>query len=273
MIPEPDLSSNSYKTMLSLSEIESFYPDHLKSNGAFLFREYLQYKILELLFESEYALQFAFMGGTCLRILHNNQRFSEDLGFDNFDLSKGDFEAVSDLIKRGLERQGFQVEIRNVFTGAFHCYIRFPGLLFEAGLSGHREAKIRINLDTEPQGFSFAPEAHFLNQFDVFSSIRCTPLDILLSQKLVAMSGRRRPQGRDFFDAVFLFAKTSPNYDYLAQKLKVSGPEELRSYLLGLCQKLDFKLLAKDVQPFLFRPEAIKRVEHFPAYIETLELS
>jgi predicted nucleotidyltransferase component of viral defense system len=258
--------------MLPLSEIQSYYPDYLHQYGAFLVREYLQHKILELLFESDYALKFSFLGGTCLRILHNNKRFSEDLDFDNFDLSEKDFEEVSELIGKGLERQGFQIEMRNVYGGAYHCYIRFPGLLFDTGLSGHREAKIRINLDTEPQGFSFEPELHFLNRFDVFTSIRSTPLDILLSQKLVAMSKRNRPQGRDFFDAVFLFAKTKPNYEYLQQKLQVSNPKGLKTYLIDLCQKFDFKELAKDVQPFLFDAKDIKRVERFQDYVATLNL-
>jgi predicted nucleotidyltransferase component of viral defense system len=257
--------------MLSLSEIQSYYPAHLHQRGEFLLREYLQYKILEILFESAYALKFAFLGGTCLRIVHNNNRFSEDLDFDNFDLDENDFGEVTKIIQIGLERQGFKVEIRNVVAGAFHSYIRFPGLLYESGLSGHREAKIRINLDTEPQQFPFEPESHFLNRFDVFTTIQCTPLDILLSQKLVAMSRRRRPQGRDFFDAVFLFAKTAPNFDFLKQKLQITHPEELKVYLKDLCQQLDFIELGKDVKPFLFTSSDIRRVERFPEYIETLQ--
>jgi len=70
--------------MMTLEEIKSFYPSPLQQRGAFLLREYLQYKILALLFDSAYANKFAFLGGTCLRIVHSNQRFSEDLDFDNF---------------------------------------------------------------------------------------------------------------------------------------------------------------------------------------------
>ena len=256
--------------MLPLAEIQAYYPPHLQQRGEFLIREYLQYKILELLFDSDYALKFSFLGGTCLRIVHNNNRFSEDLDFDNFDLTGKDFAEVSVILKKGLEQQGFQVEMRNVLGGAYHCYIRFPGLLFAAGLSGHREAKIRINLDTEPQGFPFATESVFLNRFDLFTSIRCTPIDILLSQKLVAMTQRRRPQGRDFFDAVFLFPKTPPNFDFLNYKLNISDPKALKNYLLDISQQFDFKELAKDVQPFLFEPRDIKRVELFPEYVKTL---
>ena len=258
--------------MMSLSEINSFYPSQLHNRGEFLLREYLQYKILEILFQSEYADKFSFLGGTCLRLVHNSQRFSEDLDFDNFDLSEKDFEAVSLIIKNGLDSQNFKVEIRNVIKGAFHCYIRFPGLLYETGLSGHTEAKILINLDTEPQRFSFEPQRHFLNKFDVFTNIFTTPIDILLSQKFLAMTQRKRPKGRDFFDAVFLLGRTKPNYDFLKFRLDISTPDELRQHLISICEKFDFKMLANDVQPFLFNATDVQRVLMFGEYIKGVEL-
>ncbi len=258
--------------MLSLAEIRQSYPAELHSKSAFLLREYLQCKILELIFESRFAQKFAFLGGTCLRIVHGNQRFSEDLDFDNFNLSENDFEAVSDLIRTGLERQGYRVEIKNVIRGAFHCYIRFPGILFETGLSGHQEARILINLDTEPQGFDFEPNLLYLNRFDVFTGIRTTPLDLLLSQKFLAMTNRRQPKGRDFFDAVFLLGKTRPNYPFLEKRLQISSSEDLKKHLLDLCQRLDFQALAADVQPFLFNPADVRRVLAFPDFLKNAEL-
>lgn len=258
--------------MMSLSEIRSYYPEHLHNRGEFLLREYLQYKILELLFQSGYALKFVFLGGTCLRIVHNNPRFSEDLDFDNFGLSEKDFEEVSHIILKGLKMQGFQVEMRNVFRGAYHCYIRFPGILFEAGLSGHREAKILINLDTEPQGFSFEPESFFLNRFDVFTSIRTTPPDILLSQKIIAITNRRQPKGRDFFDVVFLLGKVNPNYEFLKLKLNLPDAMELKQHLLKICEKFNFQELAADVKPFLFNNDDAKRVLLFPEFIKAASL-
>jgi predicted nucleotidyltransferase component of viral defense system len=73
--------------MLSLDQIKEYYPENLKGFERFMLREYLQYKILEVLFDSKYANKFVFIGGTALRIVHNNERFSEDLDFDNFDVS------------------------------------------------------------------------------------------------------------------------------------------------------------------------------------------
>ncbi len=162
--------------------------------------------------------------------------------------------------------------MHNVFRGAYHCYIRFPGILFETGLSGHREAKILINLDTEPQGFSFEPESFFLNRFDVFTNIRTTSPDLLLSQKVVAITHRRRPKGRDFFDVVFLLGKTKPNYGFLKLKLSLSNPAELKQHLLEVCEKLDFQELAIDVKPFLFEDKDAKRVLLFPEFIKAVSL-
>lgn len=257
---------------MQLTEIRKNYPAHLQGSAAFLLREYLQYKILELVFSSPFSEKFSFLGGTCLRIVHNNQRFSEDLDFDNFDLSETDFEEVSKLVQQGLEREGYRVEMRNIVRGAYHCYIRFPGLLYETGISGHREARILINLDTEPQHFSFTPELFFLNRFDVFAGIRCTPPDLLLSQKFYAITGRRQAKGRDFFDAVFLLGRTRPNYAFLKQKLDLDTPESLRQHLISVCSKLDFSALAEDVRPFLFNPSEVSRVLLFPQYIATAEL-
>jgi predicted nucleotidyltransferase component of viral defense system len=107
-----------------------------------MIREYLQYKILGILYESSFATDACFLGETCLRIVHGNHRFSEDLDFDNLSLNEDEFEDVFGEIQKGLQREGYQVELKTVMKGAWHCNIKFPGLLFEEGLSGHREEKI-----------------------------------------------------------------------------------------------------------------------------------
>lgn len=80
--------------MLSLAEIQKYYPEQLHSFKRFMLREYLQHKILQFVYQSPFAGKFAFLGGTCLRIVHGNSRFSEDLDFDNFGLTKSGFRIV-----------------------------------------------------------------------------------------------------------------------------------------------------------------------------------
>jgi len=253
--------------MLSLTEIKKFYPENLHKFDDFMLREYLQYKILEIIFESKYSDKLCFLGGTCLRIIHNSTRFSEDLDFDNFNLTIDDFNNISEIIKNELTKQAYQVEIKNIYKGAFHCYIKFPGLLFNENLSAHKESKILIQLDTEAQNFVFEPQQVFLNKFDVFTNINTTPIDILLAQKYYALINRNRKKGRDFFDIVFLHKTTKPNFEYLNQKIGISNANDLLNKVLIELKNIDLKEMSEDVKPFLFNSTDIKKILHFKNYI------
>ena len=259
--------------MLNLPEIEKSYPESLRKFKRFILREYLQHKILQIIFDSDYARQLIFLGGSCLRIVYGNNRFSEDLDFDNLGMKEDVFEQISLLIRRQLEQEGYNVEMKTVYRGAYHCYIRFPELLYKESISGHPEEKILIQLDTESQHFDFIPERHILNRFDVFTTIFITPLDILLAQKFYAIVNRVRNKGRDFFDAVFLLSLINrPDYDYLKLKLNISNASQLKDAVLTKCDKIDMKEMAKDVQPFLFDPADVKKVLAFEEYIKQVSL-
>lgn len=254
--------------MLSLSEIQKFYPETLHHAGDFLIREFLQYKMLEIIYESDYADGLVFMGGTCLRIVHGNTRFSEDLDFDNLNLGEEDFSKVGDIIRVGLEKEGYDVDVSVLHKRAFHCYVRFPGLLFQEGLSGHKTQKILIQLDTEPQNFDYQPEHVLINKFDVFTEVLTTPLSIMLARKYFAVLNRVRNKGRDFYDIVFLHSmQTEPEWQYLNQKLGISTKKELKEAVLEHCEKLNMENMAKDVEPFLFRSKDAQKVRRFTKLI------
>ena len=255
--------------MLKLNEIKTFYPKSLHGFPRFMLREYLQYKILEIVFNSDYKNSINFMGGTCLRIVHGNQRFSEDLDFDNINLSEDNFKELAKSIKKGLVREGYKVEINPVFKGAWHCNIKFPGLLFEEGLSGYNTEKILIRLDTEPQNYFYEPEKYILNKFEIFTTIFNTPLSTLFSQKLFTVLNRKRKMGRDFFDIVFLMGKgIQPDYNYLAKKANITSHNQIKKDILATCNPLDMKKLARDVEPFVFEKSALKRVLLFKEYFK-----
>ncbi len=257
--------------MLDIKQIESFYPEYLKSYKRNLLREYLQYKILEIIFDSKFGERLSFMGGTAIRIIHSNTRFSEDLDFDNLGLNKEDFEQLAKLIQGKLKLEGYVVETKNVFKGAYRSYIKIPNILFENGLSRHKEERMLIQVDAEPQRFDYCLDKIIINKFDVFLRINVVPADILLAQKIYAIFKRKRPIGRDFYDAVFLLGKTKPNLDYLRLKLKVKDMNDLKNRLLLKCKKFAFKHLAQDVEPFLFIPGDKKKVLLFPDYIKNYE--
>ena len=255
--------------MLDIRQIEQYYPENLRGFRRFILREYLQYKVLEILFNGPHANKLVFLGGTCLRIVHGNQRFSEDLDFDNLLLSESEFTEISANISVQLHRMGYESETKLVAKGAYHCHIRFPRLLFAQGLSGYEEEKILIQLDTEPQHFDYTDEKPILNKFDVFTKIASTPLPILMAQKCYAILNRPRNKGRDFFDLVFLMGRNiAPDMAYLRQKLNIETPKVLKEHLLKRCHRLDMTAMAADVAPFLFNPTDEKKVRLFVEYVE-----
>ncbi|MFO7568629.1 MAG: nucleotidyl transferase AbiEii/AbiGii toxin family protein [Smithellaceae bacterium] len=259
--------------MISINQIEQHYPEYLRGFKRNILREYLQYKILEIIFNSRIAPKLSFLGGTALRIVHENTRFSEDLDFDNFSLSEEDFSLLTKEIQTGLQREGYNVEIRNVLKRAFRCYIKLPQVLFENAMSDLVQEKILIQVDTEPHDFFYKPDKVFLNKFDVFTQIAVTPPDILLAQKFYALLNRKRAKGRDFYDVVFLLQKAKPNYEYLKQKAGVPNAKALKDKVLNHLEGLNLKDLAKDVEPFLFQPSDGRKIILFSDYIKQVKLS
>lgn len=258
---------------MNLEQIATQFPPHLSPQKQAMLREYLQCVIVEILFESPFATKFSFLGDTCLRLVHGNTRFSEDLDFDNFGLTDSDFDAVAAHVQKGLEKQGYRVEVSNVHRGAYRCKIRFPGLLFDQGLSGHREEKILIQLDSESQGYAFQPQTFVLARFGLFTRLIVTPPELLLAQKLHILSNRPRAKGRDYFDVVFLFSQNHlPDYGYLEAKMSVGTPERLRTAIFKLLDQVDLNALAADVRPFLFNPDDDRRVRYFREFWEQVKL-
>jgi len=254
--------------MINIKQIEQYYPENLRGFKRNIMREYLQYKILEIIFNSGLASQLSFLGGTVLRIVHENTRFSEDLDFDNFNLSESDFIHLTGEIQKGLQMEGYGVEIRNVLKSAFRYYIKLPQVLFDNAMSDLKGEKILIQVDTEPHHFAYTPDKVFLNKFDIFTQIAVTPPDILLAQKIYALFNRERAKGRDFYDVIFLLQKTKPNYDYLKQKTGAPNSQALKKKLLDHLEGLNLKDLAKDVEPFLFQPSDSKKIISFSEYIK-----
>ncbi len=256
--------------MLSIDQILLQYPKNLRVHKESILKEYIQYKILNIIYNSKYATKLVFLGGTALKIIYGNTRFSEDLDFDNLGLDQKQWSDLSKIIKTNLELEGIEVEIRIKTQTAFRIRIKIPRLLFDTGLSPLPEQKILIQIDTTPQYFDYTPEKPFLNKFEVFSRIFCVPKDLLLSQKIYAAVNRNRIMGRDFFDIIFLNGiGAKPNFLYLNRHLQIKNKSELKNYLLEKTEDFDFNQLAQDVKPFLINPYDIQKVKFFRDYLKS----
>lgn len=255
--------------MITLDQILAAYPQNLQAFKESILKEYLQYKILNSIFNSRYANKLAFLGGTALRIIYGNTRFSEDLDFDNFNLSEEEFISLKTIIQRDLRLEGLETEINAVTKNAYRIKIRIPKLLFDMGLSTMNLQKILIQVDTVPQHFEYTPDKPLLNKFDVFTKINAVPKDLLLSQKLFALINRKRIMGRDFFDIVFLHGiGAKPNFTYLKKNINIDNQKDLKKYLLEKTAPLNFRDLAHGVEPLLFDSRDKKKVLFFTEFIE-----
>ena len=254
--------------MLELKQIESFFPENLRHLQRNLLREYLQYKILDAVFRGRYGQKLVFMGGTAIHVVHGLPRFSEDLDFDNRGLKRADFSALVRDVARKLALEGYSVETDTSFKGAFSADIKFTGLLFVLGLSGHKEEKFLIKLDAEPQQVLFEPERVVISKFDVVAGIAVVPASVLLAQKYHAILTRKRAMGRDFFYCLFLSGKAKPDFGYLRERAGIADQQELKSALLKRCAEIGLKLLVRDLEPFLYSSADARQVLLFEDFVK-----
>jgi predicted nucleotidyltransferase component of viral defense system len=257
--------------MLDIGQIETFYPEHLRPFKRNLLREYLQYKILEVIGSSTYGRGLCFMGGTAIRIVHAGNRFSEDLDFDNRSLEKEGMQSLTDLIHKRLAREGYLSEAKHTQRGVFRASFRIPEILYQTGLSRHREENLTIQVDAEPQQFDYVPDIVLINKFDVLVRVQVVPVDLLLAQKITCIFTRKRLLGRDFYDILYLMARTKPNFDYIKQKTGLPTREIMRKEMLRRCKNLDFKQLVRDVAPFLTNREDAEKILYFQEYIKAVQ--
>lgn len=252
--------------MLTLEQIREYFPAQaVKRNPRGILVEYLQYELLDSLFKLEKAASLSFVGGTAIRMLQQSPRFSEDLDFDNFGLTFGQFEQAIQKTCRDMEAKGFLVEYRPVERGAYHCYLRFPEILYKSGISPDAGQKILIRIDTERKERFYEPQRYLLNRFTIYRQIITATLSILLSQKMMTVMQRKREKGRDLFDVSILLGVARPDFDYIARYLGIGKKEIIEQFTRRL-EELDLEYLARDVEPFLFSPEQKERVLTFREY-------
>ncbi len=257
--------------MLEFEQILSSFQQSLHFHKKFILREYLQYKLLEAIYCSPFAGNLVFMGGTSIHIIHGSSRFSEDLDFDNRGLSAQDFKSLVNEVQKQIQRQGIEVEAETATEGpVFHAHVYFIKILQKLALSGHKNEKLLIRIDSQPQNYNYISDIFLLNKFDVFQKINATPAPLLLAKKITAALERKRPMGRDFYDITFLYRNTELDYGYLKKHLGIRNIKMLKEGLIKRCQPLDFNLLANDVEPFLYHSSDKKRVSQFMEFVEGL---
>jgi len=250
--------------MMQLDLIKNFFPEGIKENASFqkyLLKEYIQLLILDFLSATPFIRKVVLIGGTNLRLIKGIDRFSEDLDFDCMDFSKEEFMEMTDAIINFLKRDGLRVEVRdreNKRLTAFRRNIHFPELLFDLGLSGHKEERFLMKVECEDQLVRYEPKMFNVKGCGFYFPFPVPPDGVLCSMKLSAMLSRQK--GRDFYDTMFLLAQTQPDYAFLTEKLNIHNLEELKASVFEILKSVDLNNKKRDFEHLLFNKRTSERI-------------
>ena len=230
-----------------------------------IMREYLQAYALKILYAQGFFRSTAFLGGTALRFLYNLPRFSEDLDFSLVTNMKYLFVDIIRKIKEEFLLAGYDISVSyNDKKSVNHAFLRFAGLMYEAGISPlkSQNLSIKIAVDINPPAGAEV-KTDIVNKFFPISFLSYD-LPSLFAGKLHALLSRKYTKGRDFFDLGWYLSRwkdISPNFALLENGLLQTGwkgemPSEnnWRDFFYTIVAQADWEKVKKDVENFLENP-------------------
>lgn len=230
-----------------------------------IMREYLQAYVLKVMSDAGMFRYAAFLGGTALRFLYGLPRFSEDLDFSLVKNEAYNFPVLLKRIKEELLLAGYDISLTYSDDKNVHsAFVRFTGLLYEAGVSPLKSQKfsIKVEIDTNPPKGEVL-KTDIVNKYFPIAFLSYD-LSSLFAGKLHALLSRKYTKGRDFFDLGWYLSRwkdISPNMALLHNALKQTGwkkefptEENWRDFICDVVKMADWKKVAEDVKNFLESP-------------------
>ena len=241
------------------------------ANGQRVLHEAIQQAALAGLYRAGFFNKAAFYGGTCLRIFHGLDRFSEDLDFsliasdEKFDLSEY-FETVrSEFSAYGIEVD-FEKKSKTAQTNVQSAFLKSNTETWNMTPKINRNIKIKIEVDTDPPTeFSTEPRLLLL-PFSFYTP--CFVLSDLFAGKAHALLFRKwktRVKGRDWYDFEWYIRNNVPlNLIHfnarMLQSEKGSTAFTADMFLSAFkerIQTLNVDQARDEVKPFVHNPAAI----------------
>ena len=241
----------------------------------------------------------AFYGGTCLRIFHGLNRFSEDLDFalvekdHNFKLDvffpslEKEFQSygIEMIIERKKKEDGEEVQSAFLKGNTLTLMMSFfPKSDDAKKVVSNQKIKIKFEIDTDnPEGgtteyrYKMLPAPYEIQIFDEAT---------LFAGKIHAILCRNyknHVKGRDYYDYLFYIGKGSKfNLKYLENKLKNTGSkidendsltlDKVKALLKERFLTTDYKSAKEDVSNFIADKESVSvwKKELFLATLDEL---
>ena len=249
-----------YEKMLSAYDQST---DTARRNAVY---EVSQQIVLAGLADGGFFDKAAFYGGTCLRIFHGLNRFSEDM---DFTLLKEDnsfyFEHYFQPIIDQFALVGRKVEInkkeKKIFGKVESAFLKDNTDVYDLSFQTEKSIRVKIEVDTIPQ-LKFTTEQRLLLQPKSFMT-RCVTLPDLFAGKMHALAFRvwkNRIKGRDWYDFEWYVRNGIPlDWNHLQERIRQFNGQEmtLEEFKTTLRERLsgtDINRVKEDVLPFLNNP-------------------
>jgi len=240
-------------------------------HGRNVAREYLQARILGCLQRAGAMIPLAFQGGTALRFLYASPRHSEDLDFalkrartsaSSVEPSQYDLRTYLRAIRGELTAEGYAVELKVSDRRVVHsAFVRFAGLLYELGLSPHREQMLAVKIEVDTNPPAGAVLVTTVVRRHVTLQLQHHDRASLLAGKLHAILQRPYLKGRDIYDLLWYLSDPNwpaPNLTLLNNALQQTGwagasltEHNWREMVRNRLQTLAWDQVVADVRPFL----------------------
>ena len=225
--------------------------------------EVLQQVVLSGLYRGGFFNEAAFYGGTCLRIFHGLERFSEDMDFTllrkvpSFSMEKY-FSAIIDecrLLGREVE---ITLKDKQSFGQVESAFLNDNTDVYDLSFRTEKSIKVKIEVDTQPL-LEFDTEERLLLQPFSFMT-RCLTLPNLFAGKMHALvfrTWKKRVKGRDWYDFEWYVRNGVPlNFHHLQVRIrefngKEMDKEQFAELLKVKLASADMAQVKNDVRPFL----------------------
>jgi len=235
--------------------------------------EIMQQVALSGLYRAQFFDKAAFYGGTCLRIFHDLQRFSEDMDFSLLRKDKAfSIENYFNSVENEFKALGRKVEIhkknkkgRSQVESAF---LKDRTDIYNIQFQTEPSIKIKIEVDTDPP-LQFQTE-HKLLLLPFSFMTRCFTLSGLFAGKMHAFlfrSWRNRVKGRDWYDFEwYIRNQIAIDFNHFLERTiqsesierEILTKTKLKSLLKEKIENTRIELVKADVSPFLKNPRDLE---------------
>ena len=228
--------------------------------------EVMQQIALSALYRAGFFSKAAFYGGTCLRIFHNLQRFSEDMDFSLLEKNESfSIENYFSAIQDEFQSLGRQVQItkkeKKQASQIESAFLKDNTDIVNVAFQTEPTVKIKIEVDKDPP-LNFNTENKLLLLPYSFMT-RCVNIPGLFAGKIHAFlyrNWRNRVKGRDWYDLEWHVRNGHTlDFNHLKARALQNGytgteefsPELTIQLLKDRIQKTSITRVLDDVKPFL----------------------